>query len=59
MTLTKAIQVLEIETRSRQLPPDPDLYNAHCLLIEAAKWVIKSRITTPGTVPTLLPGETL
>ena len=54
MTIDKAIHILEIETGSRHLPSDPDLYNAMVLGIEALK-----RLQAERQGYSLLPTETL
>lgn len=58
MKLAKAKEILEIETGSRHIPSDPDLYNAQKLAIEALEFVIEYQTLTPRHSAFKLPSET-
>lgn len=58
MNLAKAKELLKQELDDPDSVNILDVEEAQKLLIEAASFILLSRVTTPGSVPTLLAGET-
>ena len=58
MNLKKAKELLIFELKTYKDIHSPDINEALRLSIEADTFIILSRVTTPGSVPTLLHGET-
>jgi len=58
MKLSKAKEILKDYLRGDEPDITSDLPDAIRLLIEAGSWMLLARVTTPGSVPTLLHGET-
>lgn len=58
MNLAKAKELLQQDLNDPGSVDIVDLNEAQELSIEADTFIILSRVTTPGSVPTLLHGET-
>lgn len=57
MTLEKAIELRETELKEHSPGCDPDFYASECLLIEAAKRILRQRRLKYPTYQPPLPGE--
>lgn len=58
MNLAKAKEISKDAQTSLEKGKFYDHADAVGILIEAASWMLLARVTTPGSVPTLLNGET-